>query len=133
MTDRQKRILMGLVMGIAASLFVHHATRISGFVLTDLINGYEYKSYDSRMKSRASFSEEASIDDVVIIDIEQNSVESLGNYHEWPHAYHGQLTDMVNTQPLPLIFRAMPPQGHNGKGALYFIKNIYMKKPNESQ
>ncbi len=53
--------------------------------------------------------------------------------HVKPHAYHGQLTDMVNTQPLPLIFRAMPPQGHNGKGALYFIKNIYMKKPNESQ
>jgi len=65
MTDRQKRILMGLVMGIAASLFVHHATRISGFVLTDLINGYEYKSYDSRMKSRASFGEEASIEIIV--------------------------------------------------------------------
>ena len=39
----------------------------------------------------------------------------------------------INIQPLPRIFRAMPPQGHNGKGALYFIKNIYMKKPNESQ
>ena len=105
MTDRQKRILMGLVMGIGASLFVHHATRISGFVLTDLIDGYEYKSYDTRMKSRASFSEEASIDDVVIIDIEQNSVESLGNYHEWPHAYHGQLTDVVSSgNPKALIF-----------------------------
>ena len=105
MTDRQKRILMGLVMGIGASLFVHHATRISGFVLTDLIDGYEYKSYDTRMKSQASFSEEASIDDVVIIDIEQNSVESLGNYHEWPHAYHGQLTDVVSSgNPKALIF-----------------------------
>ena len=30
----------------------------------------------------------------------------------------------------PIIFRAMPPQGHNGEGALYFINNIYMKKPN---
>jgi class 3 adenylate cyclase/CHASE2 domain-containing sensor protein len=105
MTDKQKRILMGLVMGIVASLFVHHATRISGFFLTDLIDGYEYKSYDTRMKSRASFSEEASIDDVVIIDIEQNSVESLGNYHEWPHAYHGQLTDVVSSgNPKALIF-----------------------------
>ena len=92
-------------MGIAASLFVHYATRISGFVLTDLIDGYEYKSYDTRMKSRASFSEEASIDDVVIIDIEQNSVESLGNYHEWPHSYHGQLTDVVSSgNPKALIF-----------------------------
>ncbi|MBT4828279.1 MAG: adenylate/guanylate cyclase domain-containing protein, partial [Candidatus Marinimicrobia bacterium] len=105
MTDRQKRILIGLMMGIGVSLFVHHATRISGFFLTDLIDGYEYKSYDTRMKSRASFSEEASIDDVVIIDIEQNSVESLGNYHEWPHAYHGQLTDVVSSgNPKALIF-----------------------------
>ena len=105
MTDRQKRILIGLVIGIGSSLFVHHVTRISGFVLTDLIDGYEYKSYDTRMKSRASFSEEASIDDVVIIDIEQNSVESLGNYHEWPHAFHGQLTDVVSSgNPKALIF-----------------------------
>ena len=29
----------------------------------------------------------------------------------------------------PIIFRAMPPRGHNGEGALYFIDNIYMKKP----
>ncbi|MBT3519525.1 MAG: adenylate/guanylate cyclase domain-containing protein [Candidatus Marinimicrobia bacterium] len=105
MTDRQKRILMGLVMGIVASLFVHHSTRISGFFLTDPIDGYEYKSYDARMKSGAAFSEEASIDDVVIIDIEQNSVESMGNYHEWPHAYHGQLTDVVSSgNPKALIF-----------------------------
>ena len=105
MTDRQKRILIGLVIGIGSSLFVTHVTRISGFVLTDLIDGYEYKSYDTRMKSRASFSEEASIDDVVIIDIEQNSVESLGNYHEWPHAFHGQLTDVVSSgNPKALIF-----------------------------
>ena len=120
MTDRQKRILMGLVMGIGASLFVHHATRISGFVLTDLINGYEYKSYDSRMKSRASFGEEASIDDVVIIDIEQNSVESLGNYHEWPHAYHGQLTDVVSSgNPKALIFDIIFDE--KGAGNYYLV------------
>jgi adenylate cyclase len=120
MTDRQKRILMGLVMGIGASLFVHHATRISGFVLTDLIDGYEYKSYDTRMKSRASFSEEASIDDVVIIDIEQNSVESLGNYHEWPHAYHGQLTDVVSSgNPKALIFDIIFDE--KGAGNYYLV------------
>ncbi len=30
----------------------------------------------------------------------------------------------------PIYFRAMPPQGFDGNGALYFINNIYMKKPN---
>lgn len=120
MTDRQKRILIGLMMGIGVSLFVHFATRISGFVLTDLIDGYEYKSYDTRMKSRASFSEEASIDDVVIIDIEQNSVESLGNYHEWPHAYHGQLTDVVSSgNPKALIFDIIFDE--KGAGNYYLV------------
>ena len=107
-------------MGIGVSLFVHFATRISGFVLTDLIDGYEYKSYDTRMKSRASFSEEASIDDVVIIDIEQNSVESLGNYHEWPHAYHGQLTDVVSSgNPKALIFDIIFDE--KGAGNYYLV------------
>jgi len=105
MTDQQKKILMGCAAGLLAALLVHGTTTIPGFFLTDLIDGYEFKSYDARMKSRASFSEEASIDDVVIIDIEQNSVESLGNYHEWPHAYHGQLTDVVSSgNPYALIF-----------------------------
>jgi len=105
MTDQQKKIIMGCTAGLLATLLVHGGTTIPGFFLADLINGYEYKSYDARMKSKAAFSEEASIDDVVIIDIEQNSVESLGNYHEWPHAYHGQLIDVVSSgNPKALIF-----------------------------
>ena len=47
--------------------------------------------------------------------------------HVKPHPNKNGVT-AVDTQPLPLIFRAMPPQGHNGEGALYFINNIYMKK-----
>jgi len=105
MTDRQKRIFMGLLVGIGISILIHVGTRIPGAMLNDLFDSYEYKSYDARMKSKASFSEEASIDEVVIIDIEQNSIESLGNYHEWPHAYHGQLTDIVSSgNPKAIIF-----------------------------
>ena len=105
MTDRQKRIFMGLLVGVGISILIHVGTRIPGAMLNDLFDSYEYKSYDARMKSKASFSEEASIDEVVIIDIEQNSIESLGNYHEWPHAYHGQLTDIVSSgNPKAIIF-----------------------------
>ena len=96
---------MGLLVGIGISILIHVGTRIPGAMLNDLFDSYEYKSYDARMKSKASFSEEASIDEVVIIDIEQNSIESLGNYHEWPHAYHGQLTDIVSSgNPKAIIF-----------------------------
>ena len=49
------------------------------------------------MRARASFAEEGSIDEVVVIDIDHNSVEVLGNYYDWPHAYHGQLIDVVSS------------------------------------
>ena len=38
------------------------------------------------MKSRASFAEEGSIDDVILIDIDLNSVQEMGNYYDWPHS-----------------------------------------------
>ena len=57
------------------------------------------------MRARASFAEEGSIDEVVVIDIDHNSVEVLGNYYDWPHAYHGQLIDVVSSgSPSALIF-----------------------------
>ena len=105
MTDRQKRMIAGLALGVLISLFIHLGTRREGTVLTNLLDRYEYQSYDARMRARSGNAEEASIDDVVIIDIEQNSVVTLGNYHQWPHAYHGQLIDVVSSgNPKALIF-----------------------------
>ncbi len=105
MTDKQKQILVGFFFGLIIASFFHFTTRVTNTSLKTLLDGYEYRSYDARMKSRASRSEEASIDDVIIIDIEQNSIESLGNYHEWPHAYHGQLIDVVTSgNPDAILF-----------------------------
>ena len=105
MSDRQKRILAGLAAGLFIACVLHSVTRIPGSSLTELVQGYEYRSYDSRMKARAAFSEEGSIDDVIIIDIELSSIESMGNYYDWPHAYHGQLIDVVSSgKPLALLF-----------------------------
>ena len=49
------------------------------------------------MRSRASFSEEGSIDQVVVVDIDLSSIEAMGNYYDWPHAYHGQLIDVMSS------------------------------------
>ena len=105
MSDRQKRMFAGLAAGLFIACVLHSVTRIPGSFLTELVQGYEYRSYDSRMKARAAFSEEGSIDDVIIIDIELSSIESMGNYYDWPHAYHGQLIDVVSSgKPLALLF-----------------------------
>jgi hypothetical protein len=68
--------------------------------LKSLLDGYEYLSYDARMKSKVSDVEPESIDKIVIIDIENNSIAppdsgGLGRYQDWPHAYHGQLINAV--------------------------------------
>jgi len=105
MSDRKKRILSGVFFALLFSALIHFGTRTKGFVFTRIIDRYEYQSYDARLKAASSNTEEMSIDNVVIIDIEQNSVEALGNYHEWPHAYHGQLTDVVSSgNPDALLF-----------------------------
>ena len=69
MSDRQKRILAGLISAILITIGVNLLTRSQGTFLSDLVQSYEFRSYDSRMKSRASFAEEGSIDDVILIDM----------------------------------------------------------------
>ena len=105
MSDRQKRILAGVISAILITFGVHLLTRSSGTFLSDLVQSYEFRSYDSRMKARASFAEEGSIDDVILIDIDLNSVQEMGNYYDWPHSYHGQLIDVVSSgNPHAIIF-----------------------------
>ena len=105
MSDRSQRILAGIISGLVIAVTIHLSTRSDGGFISDLVQGYENRSYDSRMKARASFSEEGSIDDVIIIDIDLSSVEAMGNYYDWPHSYHGQLIDVVSSgNPEALIF-----------------------------
>ena len=105
MSDRLQRVLAGFVSGLVVSILIHLLTRSDGSFLSNLIQGYENRSYDSRMKSRASFMEEGAIDDVIIIDIDLSSIEAMGNYYDWPHSYHGQLIDVVSSgNPEALIF-----------------------------
>jgi len=105
MSDRKKRIVSGVFFALLFSTLIHIGTRNNSFVLTQVIDRYEHQSYDARMKASVNQVEESTIDRVVIVDIEQNSVETLGNYHEWPHAYHGQLTDVISSgNPKALLF-----------------------------
>ncbi len=109
MSDFLKRIGIGAFLGLGVALIVGWGTQEIPF-LKQLLDGYEFLSYDARMKAKVSGVEEASIEDVVIVDIEQMSVSppeegGLGNYYDWPHAYHGQLIDVVSSgNPAALLF-----------------------------
>jgi len=104
MNELLKRLGIGALIGLAVAIAASIGSQKISFV-KDLLDGYEFGSYDSRMRARVENVEESSIDSVVIIDIEQNSIEGLGNYNDWPHAYHGQLIDVVTSgNPKALLF-----------------------------
>ena len=107
--DFLKRVGAGILIGLGiAILFGWLSYKVPFF--NSLFGGYEFISYDSRMRSRTAGVEQMSIDDVVIIDIDNTSVApveegGLGRYHNWPHAYHGQLINTVSSgNPAAIIF-----------------------------
>jgi adenylate cyclase len=110
MNELLKRLGIGALIGLFAGLLISYGSNVESFFLTDLLDGYEFQSYDARMRAGVAGVEEASIDTVVIIDIEQQStlpVEEggLGRYFNWPQAYHGQLIDVVTSgEPAALLF-----------------------------
>ncbi|NQT97937.1 MAG: CHASE2 domain-containing protein, partial [Candidatus Marinimicrobia bacterium] len=105
MPDWLKRTGIGALIGLFVGLVIAIGTNLDGFFLTSVLDGYEFRSYDSRLKAKVAGSEEASIDDIVIVDIDLSSVEGLGNYKDWPHAYHGQLIDVITSgNPKAILF-----------------------------
>lgn len=110
MNELLKRLGIGALIGLVIGLVISFGTNAEGFFLTDLLDGYEFQSYDARMRTSVAGVEEASIDTVVIIDIEQQSTApteegGLGRYYNWPQAYHGQLIDVVSSgEPAALLF-----------------------------
>ena len=74
MPDFLKRVGIGAAIGLVVGLLVGWGTQIEGFFLKSMLDGYEFLSYDARMKGKVSGVDEASIEDVIIIDIEQNSI-----------------------------------------------------------
>ena len=100
MSDILKRVIIGAGIGLAVGLIISWGSnKIPS--LKSLLDGYEYLSYDARMKYKVADVELGStIEDIVIIDIGNASIAStesdgLGRFKDWPQAYHGQLIDVV--------------------------------------
>ena len=109
MSDLLKRLLIGGAIGLASAILIGWGSYEIPFI-KNLLDGYEFLSYDSRMRARTADVEQMSIDDVVIIDIDNTSVApteegGLGHYFDWPQAYHGRLINTVSSgNPAALIF-----------------------------
>ncbi|MFQ6031167.1 MAG: CHASE2 domain-containing protein, partial [Dehalococcoidia bacterium] len=79
------------------------------------MDGYEFGSYDARFKAKSAHEAqlrvasgdllEEFIDTVLIVDIDQPSIDKLGNYFRWFHDKHGNLIDYIRSgQPRAILF-----------------------------
>ena len=91
MLDKLKQLCIGSGLGALSALFVWGATSAEWSFLKEVVDGYEFSSYDSRFRARTSDFQEESIDTVLIIDIDQQSINELGNYFRWYHDRHAEL------------------------------------------
>ena len=47
MNELLKRLGIGALIGLIAGFVINYGTNFEGFFLTDLLDGYEYQSYDA--------------------------------------------------------------------------------------
>jgi len=132
MPDRLKQLLTGSGLGVLSALFIWGLTSAEWSFLKEVVDGYEFSSYDSRFRARTSNFQEESIDTVLIIDIDQQSINELGNYFRWFHDKHGALINYLSSgSPKPILFDILfdpEPDPHNDTAfvnATYRAGNVY--------
>lgn len=99
------KALIGAGLGLVSAFFLWFITSADWLFLKAVVDGYEYRSYDARFKARTADYREESIDTVLIVDIDQQSINELGNYFRWFHDKHGTLIDYISSgHPRAIIF-----------------------------
>jgi len=86
-----KKILNGALMGFLATIVVWVFAK---YIASDLLYSYEAKTYDWRVGKKILDAE--LIDDIVIIDIDERSNQTLGKYSLWPRSYHTRLVKYLS-------------------------------------
>ncbi len=86
-----KKTLIGAFWGILAALIIWWFTHS---LASDLFYTYEAKTYDWRISKK--FSEQPTIDDIIIVDIDQRAIQKLGKFSQWPRKYHTQVVDFLH-------------------------------------
>jgi adenylate cyclase len=89
-------LAIGAGLGLTATLLVAIVTY---FLWPGLFGDFEAKSLDWRYMQRLQKLWErrqgAAIEDIMIVDIDNRSLEKLGRFDQWPRDYHSQLIDYV--------------------------------------
>jgi len=92
-----KRLLIGISLGILTAALVILFTVI---LFPTVFNNFEFQTLDQRYASKINKVEQArdgeKIEDIVIVDIDNRSLNKLGRFHQWPRDYYVEITNYLN-------------------------------------
>ncbi len=86
------KILSGALLGFIAAVAVWVLAK---YLAPELFYTYEAKTYDWRIKKKFT-PDMPTIDDVIIIDIDERSNQLLGKFSQWPREYHSKLVKFLH-------------------------------------
>jgi adenylate cyclase len=84
------KILSGALLGLSSAVIIFIIAR---FVAADLFSNYEAKTYDWRMQRKIA--DRHTIEEIMIVDIDQRSITNLGKYSQWPRAHHANVVKFL--------------------------------------
>lgn len=99
---RYRRALI-TIMVILLSLLLHHV-----FIAKQLLELLQLRTYDLILDLDNAFAEQDGkpvFEQIVIVDIDEESIAKLGQYSTWPNLYFADLVDsLANDKPLLIAF-----------------------------
>ena len=113
-----KRISYGVLTGIISAIIVWILT---SFLFWQFFFRIEAQTYDWRLK-RAVEQPENPIEDIVIIDVDERTIQKLGSFIHWPREYWIKLLNYLNKADVSLIGLdfIFDPDPRNPEGDLAF-------------
>ncbi len=91
-----KKAFLGAALGLLAGAIVLLVTDV---LLEPAFRNFEAKTLDLRYPWRLNFlkaqRQEANIEDIIIVDIDNRSLEKLGRFQNWPRRYHARIIDYL--------------------------------------
>jgi adenylate cyclase len=95
----RRKLVTGVLVGLASGLLVW---LLSQFLFDQFFFRIESQTYDWRLR-RAIESPVNPIDDIVIIDIDERSIQKLGSYYTWPRNYWVRLINYLKSTGASMV------------------------------
>ncbi|HDP99261.1 MAG TPA: CHASE2 domain-containing protein, partial [bacterium] len=92
-----KRLVVGIVLGLSSALFVIFVTEI---LFPPVFNRFENQTLDLRFTRKIqqleSLRDGSKIEDIIIIDIDNRSLNKLGRFQQWRRDYYAEVIRFVS-------------------------------------